>query len=144
MHADVKPSNILVDANDHVTLIDLGFARRTTGGHTVRSLAGTVNYMAPEMAENPQAADIRADLYSLGVSAFELLSGRLPFAGRDAAEVLAQHRKQRPESLAQAAPSAPHELVLLVDRLLSKTPDARPRTARDVERRLTQLERERG
>ena len=81
MHADVKPSNIRVSPAGHATLVDLGSARRPGESRSLadRPVVGTLAYMAPEMLLSTLAADIRSDIYSLGVTLYEMLTGRLPF-----------------------------------------------------------------
>ena len=86
MHADVKPSNIRVSPAGHATLVDLGSARRHGESRSLadRPVVGTLAYMAPEMLLSTLAPDIRSDIYSLGVTLYEMLTGRLPFQADNA------------------------------------------------------------
>lgn len=92
VHRDVKPGNLMVDERDgRIVLIDLGFA--TTGGGAAPSndkAIGTVAYLSPEAAAGGAAADVRSDIYSLGLSLFHLVVGKLPFAEGDDRDVLRQ------------------------------------------------------
>lgn len=84
VHRDIKPENILFNRMGHVALADFGLARLATDSHAAVSLTqtrqamGTLNYMAPEQWENPKAVDFRADIYSLGILLYEMLTGRIP------------------------------------------------------------------
>jgi eukaryotic-like serine/threonine-protein kinase len=142
MHGDVKPSNIFISPEGHVTLLDLGFARKMaeTGSAVDRYVTGTCSYLAPEWITSTLRADIRSDIYSLGVVLFELLSGGLPFDGRDLAELATQHLQAAPPNLARLAPHLPNELTDLVRRMLAKDPLRRPQTPRDVVDELAALE----
>ena len=142
MHGDVKPENIFISPEGHVTLLDLGFARRNDDitWAADRCVTGTCNYLAPEMIISAIRPDIRSDIYSLGVTLFELLSGRLPFAGRDLAELATQHREANPLDIRRLAPQIPVEVVGLVRQMISKDPLRRPQTPREVFERLTALE----
>ncbi len=142
MHGDVKPSNIFISPVGHVTLLDLGFARRRdeTGSAVDRWLLGTCNYMAPELITSALRADTRSDIYSLGAVLFELLSGRPPFAGDSLAELAGQHRQSRPPELRRLAPHLPQPVVELVHQMLAKEPLRRPQTPGELIDRLVTLE----
>jgi serine/threonine protein kinase len=142
MHGDVKPSNIFLSAEGHVTLLDLGFARRNdeTGSAVDRCVMGTCNYMAPETITSALRADVRSDIYSLGIVLFEVLSGRLPFQGADLAELAEQHKTATPPDLHELAPHLPEQLVELVHRMLAKDALRRPQTPHELVRHLVKLE----
>ena len=141
MHADVKPSNIFVAPAGHVTLIDLGFARAVDESISVadRPVVGTLNYAAPEILYSALAGDIRSDVYSLGVTLFEMLTGHLPFDAQDVAELAAQHRQETPADLRGLVPHLPTRAARLIHRMLAKEPLRRP-LPRDVIDRLAVLE----
>jgi len=141
-HGDVKPQNILVSPEGHVTLLDLGFARSVWQRDPVadRCVQGTWHYLAPEMASPTRRADIRADIYSLGVVLYELLAGRLPFTSDDLAELARLHREAAPARLSGLAPDLPEEVVGLVHRMIAKSPLRRPRTPGDLIDDLVRLE----
>jgi serine/threonine-protein kinase len=138
----VKPSNIFVSPEGHVTLLDLGFARRAeeTGSVIERCVTGTCNYIAPERITSALRADIRSDIYGLGVVLFELLSGRLPFEGENLAELVIQHRQARPPDLRRLAPHLSTGVIRLVREMLAKDPLRRPQTPRELINRLAALE----
>jgi serine/threonine-protein kinase len=142
MHADVKPTNVLVSPEGHATLLDLGFARRVdqTGSVVDRCVVGTCNYIAPEMITSALAADVRSDVYSLGVVLFELLSGRLPFEGSDLAELATQHKQARPPDLRRLVPHLQKDVIQLVQQMLAKEPLRRPQTPAELIERLVALE----
>ncbi len=142
MHGDVKPSNTFISPEGHVTLLDLGFARRPdeTGSVVDRCVLGTCNYIAPETITSALRTDIRSDIYSLGVMLFEMLSGRLPFLGDDAAELAIQHKQAAVPDLRRLAPHLPTGIVRLVREMLAKEPLRRPQTPREVIDRLAALE----
>ena len=142
MHADVKPENLLVSRSGHVTLLDLGFARRPhdPASEIDRSVVGTIHYLAPEMASPSWRPDIRSDFYSLGVTLYELLAGKRPFEGPGLTEMIAQHREERPRELRRLNPHLPRELAALVHELMSKNPLRRPQTPSELIERLIELE----
>ncbi|MGQ9574850.1 MAG: serine/threonine-protein kinase [Thermoguttaceae bacterium] len=142
MHGDVKPGNILVSPEGHVTLLDLGFARRLDRADPSfqRRISGTYHYIAPEALSRALNVDIRSDIYSLGVVLFEMLCGRLPFEGEDAADLARQHRGFRVPELERFAPSIPSEAAALVRQMLAKEPLRRPQTPRELVDRLVALE----
>jgi serine/threonine protein kinase len=142
MHGDVKPGNVFISPGGHVTLLDLGFARRKdeTGSAVDRWLLGTCSYMAPELITSALGADIRSDIYSLGVVLFEVLAGRLPFTGQGLAELAEQHRQSRPPDLRRLAPHLTQSVVELVHQMLAKQPLRRPQTPGELIDRLLMLE----
>ncbi len=142
MHGDVKPSNMFISTGGHATLLDLGFARRPeeTGSVVDRCVAGTFHYIAPEMVTSALRPDIRSDLYSLGVTLYELLTGRLPFTGQSLAELAEQHRQSEPPDIRSLAPQLPLAVSRLVHALMAKEPLRRPQTPEELIERLAVLE----
>ena len=142
IHADVKPSNIRVSPAGHATLVDLGSARRHGESRSLadRPVVGTLAYMAPEMLVSTLAADIRSDIYSLGVTLYELLTGRLPFRADNARRLALDHRQELPSDLRLLAPHMPTHVARLVRQMLAKQPLRRPQTPRELIDRLVRLE----
>jgi serine/threonine protein kinase len=132
IHRDVKPSNMLIDAEDprHLLLTDFGIAKLqgarglTKTGTTI----GTPEYMAPEQAEGKDI-DARADVYSLGCVLYEALAGRPPFVGSSPVSVLYQQVHSRPPYIRGFNPDVPRELTRLLDTTLAKRPEDRFGTA---------------
>jgi serine/threonine-protein kinase len=141
VHRDVKPENILL-SDGHAAVADFGVAKAlsastsTSGTTTVGLVLGTLAYMAPEQAAGDPSTDQRADLYSLGIVAYELLTGKPPFAGRPAQAMLAAHATESPPNVLTRRPDLPPARAALVMRLLEKSPDERPQSADEVLRAL--------
>ena len=146
VHRDMKPENILLSEGTAM-VADFGIAKAVvaaTEGGTPRGSAlttagmaiGTPAYMAPEQAMADDAVDPRADLYSLGVIAYEMLTGTHPFGSRTAQAVVAAHLTETPLRLSQRMPAVPRALDALVMQLLAKDPAARPESADAVVRSL--------
>ncbi|TWT30942.1 serine/threonine-protein kinase [Blastopirellula retiformator] len=141
-HGDVKPENVIIDATGRVTLIDLGFATQIGVDEVdaAQYQKGTPRYMAPELFTSTLAASDASDIYSLGVLAFELLSGHRLFDTQDLAKIIAAHKAQSPPPLRRFLPHAPAHLATLVARMLAKDPLRRPETIDDVADQLRSLE----
>jgi serine/threonine-protein kinase len=137
IHRDVKPGNIILDAEGHATLTDFGLARAMTGAHLTQTgtIVGTPAYMAPEQIMG-QAVDARTDIYALGIVIFEMLTGRTPFAG-DTTAVLYKHVHEPPPPLAELAPRVPPPVVQAVLRALAKDPAQRFKSAGELAAALT-------
>jgi serine/threonine-protein kinase len=140
-HGDIKPENVLISGAGHVTLLDLGSARRHDEQESiVEPTMGTVHYLAPEAITSRYRGDIRSDLYSLGVMLYQMLSGRLPFEGAQVGEIIRQHRQQEAPPLRQSSPLIPREVAGFVHSLLAKQPLRRPQTPQEAVERLVKLE----
>ncbi len=130
VHRDVKPGNLLVSESGVVKLADFGIARATgqTSITQVGSVLGTAAYLSPEQARGEEAGPA-ADLYSLGVVAYQLLSGRLPYEANSLSELALKQQRESPIPLRRLNPSVPQTLSEAVSVSISVVPDERPRTA---------------
>lgn len=125
VHRDLKPANVLLTRDLYPKITDFGLARLVGASALTRTgtILGSAPYMSPEQASG-KVADRRADVYSLGVTLYELAAGATPFTG-DPASVLAQHLTQPPPALSAKRPDAPAALGELIDKMLIKDPEAR-------------------
>ena len=139
VHRDVKPANILIDENNHATLVDFGVAwwDEAPSLTTTGSIVGTPLYMAPEQLLG-QPVDGRADLYSLAAIFYEMLAGHPPFGGDDAsaAAVIQQQIYLPPPPLDEQNPAIPRQAAAAVEKALSKLPDDRFARGEDFVRAL--------
>jgi serine/threonine-protein kinase len=138
VHRDIKPENVLLDEDGHALVTDFGVAKAVSAAARGEPLAATglviatPAYLAPEQAAAGPHVDQRADLYALGVMAYEVLTGEPPFGGRPLAALLAAHAIETPEPLTKRRASVPPALGALVMRLLEKRPADRPQSAEAV------------
>ncbi len=141
VHRDLKPANLLfpeqTGIEGSVRLADFGIARLFgDAGHTLAgTVVGTAEYMAPEQAAG-SVADHRADLYSLGLVMFAMLTGSPPFRGGKVSEVLQRQRRETPPRVSVIRPEIPASLDALIERLLAKNASDRPASALAVGRAL--------
>ena len=136
VHRDVKPANVLFDADGSVRLTDFGIAKLLDDEATrTGAVLGTIAYLAPEQVASG-AIDRRTDLWSLGVTLYEMLCGRRPFEGSSYAAVMHAIMSVEPEPLNERVPAIPATVDALVGRLLQKDPALRPESADAVIRAL--------
>jgi hypothetical protein len=152
-HRDLKPANVMLTKSG-AKLLDFGLARgaglsASTGGLSQTptmttpltmqgAIVGTLEYMAPEQLEGKEA-DARTDLWAMGLLLYEMLSGRRPFQSPSQAGLIAAILERTPTPLQTLAPECPPGLVRLVDRCLTKDPDDRWQSARDLMHELREL-----
>ena len=133
VHRDIKPDNIMFAADGSVKLADLGIAKSTDEQDTMITMAssvfGTPAYMSPEQAKDSSKVDSRADIYSLGIVFFEMLTGQRPFSGNTAIQILSQVMDSSAiPDIRQICPDAPPDLALLIARMSEKTLEKRIQT----------------
>jgi serine/threonine protein kinase len=143
VHRDIKPENVMFFHGQAVVL-DFGIGKALISASTTETETevmritqvgmslGTPTYVAPEQAAGDPALDHRADLYALGVVAYEMITGHPPFANRSPAVVIEAHAHQAPEPIATRRPDVPKPLASIVMRLLAKKPSDRPATGEEV------------
>jgi serine/threonine-protein kinase len=140
VHRDLKPSNLLLDVGLRVRVADLGLANVFRAvADTPREIVGTPAYMAPEIAlqhEVEPALMPRADVYSLGCIAYELLTGRPPFAGTSSLSVMLKHMTEEPERPSAIRPELTPEIDAVILRALAKDPAQRTPSADAFKRDL--------
>ncbi len=139
VHRDIKPDNIMLDTKGRLKLCDLGLARPSGATQLTSPMVaqGTPAYMAPEAALSPEI-DSQADVYSLGVTLYRMLLGKLPFDHQDPVEILRMHIEEEPRGLDGG--ELPGALSELIRRMLDKDAKKRP-AAKDLPREIAALEK---
>jgi len=146
IHRDIKPENIMVRPDGYVKVLDFGLAKLASSQAAIEKqisasiknvtttpgiVMGTVNYMSPEQARM-QPVDHRSDIFSLGIVLYEMVAGRLPFAGESVADILSAIIKDEPTPLEQLTSGVPDELQAIVDRALKKEREERYQSVDDM------------
>src|SRR5947208_595136 len=133
VHRDVKPANIMLGPNGDVKVMDFGIARAASGDAitTGAPVLGTAKYLSPEQAEG-KPADARTDVYALGVTLFEMLTGTQPFDGDSPVAIAYKHVQEEPAPPSELNPAIPAPLDEIVLRALQKDPANRYRSAEDM------------
>ncbi len=129
IHRDIKPGNVMVAADDHATLTDFGIARAMSGTHLTQTgtIIGTPEYMAPEQIRGSEV-DHRVDIYALGIVAYEMLTGHVPFSGTTAS-VLYKQVNEPPPPLTGLVSQVPPHVIAALARALTKEPSQRFQTS---------------
>jgi len=126
VHCDLKPSNVLLDNQLRVRVADLGLAAPYVDGNVTKVIAGTPEYMAPELAfESETPASKSSDIYALGCMAYEMLTGSLPFDGRTALAIMVRHATEEPMLPSQRRPGLPVAFDDVIMKALRKRPQDR-------------------
>jgi len=136
VHGDIKPGNILIQTGNRVRIVDFGFARPT--GSMDEQACGTVHYISPEQIARG-ALDERSDIYSLGMTAYEMFTGKKACPSEDETEILEWHLREDVKDPGDVAAGVPEELRAFVTRATRRDPQARFRNMKEVIRALEPL-----
>ncbi len=131
IHRDIKPSNIMVTDSGLIKVTDFGIARLVEGDAAITragAKVGTLYYMAPELLKSGTVSPL-VDIYSLGVTLYQLLTGKVPFAGRTEYEIIKGHIEKKPTPIKELNPNVPDDLVKAVEKALEKDPRKRFQSA---------------
>jgi serine/threonine protein kinase len=145
VHRDIKPHNLMLSPCGRVKILDFGLARfvseigKTSNLTATGVFMGTPDFIAPEQAADARAADIRADIYSLGCTLYDLLAGQPPFAEGSAIQKVMAHMDETPKPLSAFRSDVPDELNRVLDKMMAKEPAQRFQTPLEVARALIPL-----
>jgi serine/threonine protein kinase len=144
VHRDIKPSNIIIGPTGRAKLVDMGLARSLTPVGDVELTQsgvtlGTFDYISPEQALEPRSADVRSDIYSLGCTFYQMLTGQAPVPDGTAAKKLHHHQHINPIDPRQLNPAIPDDLAAILSRMMAKDPRDRYQKPEHLVQHLLQL-----
>ena len=131
IHRDIKPQNIIISREGKVKVTDFGIAKAATSNTINSNAMGSVHYISPEQARGGYS-DEKSDIYSLGVTLYEMLSGTVPFAGENTVSVALLHIQGEATPLRQLNPQVPYSLEQIVAKCMEKKPERRYMSASDL------------
>lgn len=133
IHRDIKPHNILVTADGHAKVTDFGIARAVSSATVTHTgdIVGSVHYLSPEQAKGIQSNE-QSDIYSLGIVLYELLTGKVPYDGETPIAIALKHLQQQPVPPSKLNPRIEKDLEGVIMRAISKSPEQRYLTAKDL------------
>jgi len=142
VHRDIKPQNIVINSKDEVKITDFGLARsRETVTLTQSNVfMGTAYYIPPEQAESGRSADTRSDLYSVATVLFEMLTGRPPFEGETAVDIVVKHMNEKVPSICHIRSDLPPEMDQFMQKAMAKSPEDRYSTPQEFISAIEQLQ----
>ena len=147
VHRDIKPSNFLITTEGKVKLCDMGLALRTEAGEESKvtrdgTTVGTVDYMSPEQARDSRLADTRSDIYSLGCTMYQMLTGRVPYEEGSIPEKLFKHAQEPAPDPLQFNPDIPTGVLYVMNKMLEKKPEDRYQSPKELVEDLENLLKE--
>lgn len=131
IHQDIKPQNIMISREGKVKVADFGIAKAVSADTYTQNAIGSVHYLSPEQARGGYC-DERSDIYSLGVTLYEMLSGSLPFAGDNTVSVALLHIQSEPKPLRELVPGVQYSLDRIVQKCMQKRPENRYLSATEL------------
>lgn len=131
VHRDIKPQNIIISREGKVKVADFGIAKAATTNTVTQGAIGSVHYLSPEQARGGYS-DEKSDIYSLGVTMYEMLCGKVPFAGDNTVSVALSHIQYDPVPVREVNPAVPYSVDMIVQKCMQKRPENRYLSASEL------------